>query len=323
MHRSPYRTQALETHGDARENLHPNAEQMGAGWPHDRRSTGGVALTGTRCPVVARPAPGGVLPVRVSRALHPARGNARRIPSVAGVAALSELRINSADYPVGLGGSHQRQAVRVLDPEQYGRVRTKGKPAKFSLDLWFHLTLDALWILNGIIFFVMLFATGQWARVGPTSWDVFPNALSALLQYASLDWPLENGWNNYNSLQLLSYFTTIFIAAPLAILTGLRMSGAWPENATGLNRAYPIAAARAFRFPVMIYFAAFIIVHVTLVLATGGGAEPEPHVRRQRRRRMTGLWVFAASLAVMVGAWGLARPLFLRPVASLMGKVNR
>jgi len=204
-----------------------------------------------------------------------------------------------------------------------GPVRTKGKPAKISLDLWFHLTLDALWILNGIVFFALLFATGQWARVVPTNWDVFPNALSALLQYASLNWPLENGWNNYNSLQLLSYFTTIFIAAPLAILTGLRMSGAWPINATGLNRAYPIAAARALHFPVMIYFAAFIIVHVTLVLATGAVRNLNHLYAASDDGGWTGLWVFAASLAVMVGAWGLARPLFLRPVASLMGKVSR
>jgi hypothetical protein len=35
-----------------------------------------------------------------------------------------------------------------------------------------------------------------------------------------------------------------------------------------------------------------------------------------------GFWIFAASVAVMVGAWFLARPLFLRPIASLMGKVT-
>jgi thiosulfate reductase cytochrome b subunit len=204
-----------------------------------------------------------------------------------------------------------------------GLIRTKGKPAKISLDLWFHLTLDALWILNGIVFLVLLFATGQWMRVVPTSWDVFPNALSALLQYASLDWPLENGWNNYNSLQLLSYFTTIFIAAPLAILTGLRMSGAWPKNATRLNRAYPIEAARALHFPVMMYFASFIIVHVTLVLATGAVRNLNHLYAASDDDGWAGLWVFAASVTVMVGAWWLARPLFLRPLASLMGKVGR
>ena len=204
-----------------------------------------------------------------------------------------------------------------------GLLRTQGKPAKISLDLWFHLTLDALWVLNGIVFFVLLFSTGQWMRVVPTSWHVFPNALSALLQYASLNWPLENGWNNYNSMQQLSYFTTVFIAAPLAILTGLRMSGAWPKNATGLNRAYPIEAARAVHLPVMIYFTAFIIVHVTLVLATGAVRNLNHMYAATDDEGWAGLWVFAGSVAVMVGAWWVARPLFLRPLASLMGKVSR
>jgi len=75
-----------------------------------------------------------------------------------------------------------------------GFIKTKNAPGKISLDLWFHLTLDALWILNGLVFVILLFATGQWMRVVPTSWDIIPNAVSAGLQYLSLDWPLENGW---------------------------------------------------------------------------------------------------------------------------------
>ncbi|MEU5849212.1 hypothetical protein [Saccharopolyspora shandongensis] len=47
-------------------------------------------------------------------------------------------------------------------------------------------------------------------------WEVFPNALSAALQYASLDWPTENGWVHYNALQQLAYFTTVLVATPLA-----------------------------------------------------------------------------------------------------------
>src|SRR5690554_4628715 len=140
-----------------------------------------------------------------------------------------------------------------------GLIRTKGTPKKISLDLWFHQSLDVVWVLNGLVFYVLLFATGQWMRLVPTSWDVFPNAFSAALQYVSLNWPTENGWVNYNSLQLLTYFLTVFVAAPLAIITGIRMSGAWPAKATRLNKAYPIEWARAVHFPVMLYFVLFKI----------------------------------------------------------------
>jgi thiosulfate reductase cytochrome b subunit len=204
-----------------------------------------------------------------------------------------------------------------------GLIRTKNPPSKISLDLWFHLTMDALWILNGIVFIVLLLATGQWLRIIPTSWDIVPNALSAALQYASLDWPTENGWLNYNALQVLAYFTTVFIAAPLALATGLRMSGAWPKKAMKLNKAYPIELARAIHFPVMLYFVFFIIVHVALVLATGALRNLNHMYASRDDGSWAGFWIFAASLAVMVVAWFLARPLFLRPVASLTGKVSR
>ena len=204
-----------------------------------------------------------------------------------------------------------------------GPIRTKNPPSKISLELWFHLTMDALWVLNGIVFVVLLLATGQWMRIVPTSWDIIPNALSAALQYASLSWPTENGWLNYNALQVLAYFTTVFIAAPLALATGLRMSGAWPKNATKLNKAYPIEVARAIHFPVMLYFVFFIIVHVALVLATGALRNLNHMYASRDDGSWVGFWIFAASLAVMIAAWFLARPLFLRPVASLIGKVSR
>jgi thiosulfate reductase cytochrome b subunit len=204
-----------------------------------------------------------------------------------------------------------------------GLVRTKNPPAKISLHLWLHLSLDALWVLNGAIFFILLFATGQWMRIVPTSWDVFPNAISAALQYASLDWPAENGWVNYNSLQLLAYFVTVFIAAPLAIITGLRMSSAWPKHTEKLNKIYPIEAARAVHLPVMFYFVGFIIVHVTLVLATGALRNVNHMYAGRDDASWVGFWIFAASLVVMIAAWIAARPLLLRPVASLTGSVTR
>jgi thiosulfate reductase cytochrome b subunit len=198
-----------------------------------------------------------------------------------------------------------------------------GRGPKISIALWFHQSLDVLWLVNGAVFVALLFATGQWMRIVPTSWEVFPNALSAALQYASLDWPTENGWVNYNSLQQMAYFLTVFIAAPLAALSGFRMSGVWPKNAKKLSQAYPLEWARAVHFPVMVYFVIFIVVHVVLVLATGVlrnlnhmyGASDDVH--------WLGFWIFVASLAVITAGWFAARPLVLTSIARLFGKVSR
>ena len=122
-----------------------------------------------------------------------------------------------------------------------GLLKTKNPPKKITLETSAHLSLDTVWLANGILFVVLLFISGQCVRVVPISWDIFPNAISVGIQYLSLNWPTENGWVNYNALQLLAYFVTIFIAAPLAAITGLRMSPAWSNNWTRLNRLYPLA----------------------------------------------------------------------------------
>ncbi|WP_309080130.1 cytochrome b/b6 domain-containing protein [Zhihengliuella sp.] len=203
-----------------------------------------------------------------------------------------------------------------------GLIKTKNPPKRISINLWLHLTLDALWVLNGLVFLVLIFATGHWARIVPTSWEIFPNAVSAGLQYLSLNWPLENGWVNYNSLQVLAYFVTVFIAAPLAVITGLRMSEAWPKKAA-VNRFYPIEAARAVHFPTMVYFVAFIVAHVALVLATGARRNLSHMFAAQEDAGWLGFWIFLVSVAVMAAGWFLARPALLAPIASLMGRVSR
>lgn len=206
-------------------------------------------------------------------------------------------------------------------PSVFWSPRNNGK-RKISLNLWFHQSLDLLWVTNGVIFVVLLFVTGQWMKIVPTSWAVLPNALSAALQYVSLDWPTENGWVNYNSLQQLAYFATVFIAAPLAIATGVRMSGIWPKNATALNKAYPVEWARAIHFPVMLYFVAFIFVHVALVLATNALRNLNHMYASQDAVNWTGFWIFVASLVVIAVGWVAARPLVLAPIARLFGKVS-
>ncbi len=206
----------------------------------------------------------------------------------------------------------------------------RGNPkGKVSLTIWFHQGLDIFWLVNGVVFVVLLFVTGQWMRIVPTSWEVFPNALSAALQYVSLDWPTENGWVNYNSLQQLAYFSTVFLAAPLAAITGFRMSGMWPKDNARLSAAYPVEWARKVHFPVMLYFVVFIFIHVALVFATGAlrnlnhmYASLGSVDGAQYADNWTGFWFFVASLVVIAAAWVAARPLVLAPIARLFGTVS-
>ncbi|KHK95385.1 hypothetical protein LK09_19320 [Microbacterium mangrovi] len=215
----------------------------------------------------------------------------------------------------GLGVRNQKR------PTVFWTPRGAAK-RKVSLTLWTHQALDTLWILNGLVFVVLLFATGQWMRLVPTSWAVFPNAISAALQYASLNWPHDDGWINYNSLQQLTYFGVVFLLAPLAIVTGVRMSTVWPKDAKRLNRVYPVEWARAVHFPVMIIFVLFVIVHVFLVFATGALRNLNHMYGASDAVNWVGFWWFAASLLVIAAGWAALRPLVLAPIARLFGTVS-
>lgn len=193
-----------------------------------------------------------------------------------------------------------------------GQIGLPGLRHSIGLARWWHLTVDVFWLLNGLVFIVLLFVTGRWERIVPTSWDVFPNALSVAIQYLSLNWPTEDGWVAYNSLQQLAYFITVFVAAPLAMITGLGMSPALSTRFKRPSRIVSIQTARSLHFLVLVWFLLFIVAHVTLVFATSA-LENLNHIYAGRTDgSWIGFWIFAASMVVVIVGWVAATPFTLR-----------
>ena len=190
-------------------------------------------------------------------------------------------------------------------PAQFG---LPGLRHSIGLARWWHLGTDALWLLNGVVFYILLFTTGHWRRLVPTSWEVFPNALSSLIQYLSLDWPTETGWTAYNGLQLLAYFITVFVAAPLALLTGLGMSPALSTRFKRVSRLLSIQVARSLHFLVLAWFLLFIVIHVTLVFTTGALVNLNHIYAGRDDHTWVGFGMFAVSMVVVVIGWVAATP---------------
>lgn len=181
-----------------------------------------------------------------------------------------------------------------------------------GLARWWHLGVDVLWLTNGVVFYVLLFSSGEWRRVVPTSWQVFPDAASTLLQYLSLSWPTDNSWVAYNGLQVLAYFITIFVAAPLAMVTGLGMSPALSTRFRFISKRLSIQAARSLHFLVMCWFLFFIVVHVTLVFTTGALRNLNHIYPGNNGDSWLGFGMFAASMVLVLIAWVAATPVTLR-----------
>lgn len=212
-------------------------------------------------------------------------------------------------------GMTQRREAK---PAAYWAPRSRPRE-KISVNLWLHLVLDIAWVVLGAIFYVLLFATGQWMRIVPTSWEVFPQAVSAGIQYLSLDWPSENPWVYYNALQELSYFLVVFVASPLAILSGARMSPMWPKQWD----FFPMRTARALHFPTMVFFVAFLVVHIALVATTGlRGNLNAMFAATEDPTGWTGTILFLVAAAIIAGGWALARPVLVAPLAAKTGNVT-
>ena len=193
-----------------------------------------------------------------------------------------------------------------------GQIGLPGIRHSIGLARWWHLGVDTLWLLNGAVFYVLLFTTGQWRHVVPTSWSVIPNAVSVGIQYLSLQWPVESGWVAYNSLQLIAYFVTIFIAAPLALLTGLGMSPALSTRFKPISRLFSIQVARSLHFLVLVWFLLFITIHVALVFTTGLLRNLNHIYAGRDATDWVGFAIFAASMVVVVVGWVAATPFTLR-----------
>jgi DMSO/TMAO reductase YedYZ molybdopterin-dependent catalytic subunit len=164
------------------------------------------------------------------------------------------------------------------------------------------------WVGNGLVFVALLFTTGQWKRLVPTSGRVFPEAWAVFVHYATFHLPPEpDGFFRYNALQQLAYFAVVFILAPLAILTGPSMSPAL----TNRFRWYPFLpgnrqVGRSIHFLVMCAFVLFVLAHVAMVATTGLIRNMNHIVRGTDDANPAGLYLGLAGIAAVVVANGLA-----------------
>lgn len=123
------------------------------------------------------------------------------------------------------------------------------------------------WVLNGIVYIVLLFATGEWTRLIPTSWSIFPAALHTFLIYISFHIPPASDFRPFDPLQQLAYASVVFLLAPFMLLTAAAMSPAiaarfpWYIKLFGGRQS-----ARSLHFLSLIAFILFILVHTALVL---------------------------------------------------------
>ena len=181
-----------------------------------------------------------------------------------------------------------------------------------GLSRWWHFSVNLLWLVNGVAFYALLFSTDQWRRLVPLTWEVFPAALSTAIQYASLNFPVDHSWTRYNGLQQLSYFITVFVAAPVSIATGLMQSPAISNALGWFGRVFNRQAMRSLHFISFAWFVGFILAHGVMVFITGIRQNTNHMFGGVDNASWTGFPLFVLAMVFLAIAWLWASPFTIR-----------
>jgi len=147
-------------------------------------------------------------------------------------------------------------------------------PSSYSLSAGRRWHLAFAWVLAiGLIAYLIasLINRHAWRDLFPRPADLAPRHLwQEIRDHARLRFPTGEAALRYNILQKLAYLGVLFVLLPLIVLTGLTMSpgvdAAWPWL---LDLFGGRQSARSIHFIAAGCIAAFIFVHVLMVLLAG------------------------------------------------------
>ena len=200
--------------------------------------------------------------------------------------------------PVVMPTGTAKDDARYLSP----LIGLPGGKHTLGMSRHWHFVSVLFWVGNGAVYIVLLFATGQWRRLVPVSWQIVPDAWAIFVHYVTFHMPAEpSTFYHYNALQQLSYFAVVFILAPLSILTGPSMSPAlvnrftWYPKLPG-NRQI----GRSLHFLAMCGFIAFIIAHVFMVAITGLASNMNHIVVGKDNESLLGIYLGVVGLVVLL-----------------------
>ena len=145
-------------------------------------------------------------------------------------------------------------------------------PGRKNLGLgrhWHFMTIQ-FWILTGVVYVGLVFATGYWHYLIPTRWALVPDSIHSIGTYLRFELPPKIPGQPFEPAQKLAYFVVIFLLAPFQIATGAAMSPSLLARFPWYGRLFGgKQGARSLHFLGMCAFGAFIAVHVFMVVVLG------------------------------------------------------
>jgi len=186
-----------------------------------------------------------------------------------------------------------------------------------------HFFCAIFWILNGLLYVVLLFASGEWRRLVPTSWSRFPEAVRDGWIYLHLQAPPAG--DPYNALQQLTYAGVVFVLAPILMLTGAAMSPAIAARYPWYLRLFGgRQPARSIHFLSLLAIVGFTLVHILLVAVEDFPRNMAWIIHGHYEKETFAVWTGLAGLVVVLAlhVWATLFTLrHRRPVQRWLGAV--
>ncbi|MBC2778501.1 cytochrome b/b6 domain-containing protein [Parasphingopyxis marina] len=164
--------------------------------------------------------------------------------------------------------------------DENGDTSTRAFPSWATIPGYYSLAIGRLWhfffawvlVLAGLSYWIWSFANRHIQRdLAPRRSELKPSHIwHDIKDHARLRFPTGAAALRYNILQKTSYLLVLFVLLPLIVLTGLTMSpsmdAAWPWL---LDIFGGRQSARSIHFICAFLIAAFILVHLVMVVLAG------------------------------------------------------
>jgi DMSO/TMAO reductase YedYZ molybdopterin-dependent catalytic subunit/thiosulfate reductase cytochrome b subunit len=168
------------------------------------------------------------------------------------------------------GADSRRMWTSLDEEESWSPVIALPGRKNLGLGRHWHFMTVQFWILTGVVYIILVFATGYWHYLIPTHWSIIPDSIRAVGTYLHFQLPDPIPGQPYEPAQKLSYFLVIFVLAPFQIATGAAMS---PSVLARFPRYGNLfggkQGARSLHFLGLCAFAAFTALHTFMVIVHG------------------------------------------------------
>jgi methionine sulfoxide reductase catalytic subunit len=212
------------------------------------------------------------------------------------------------------------------EEEDYSPLIALPGHKKLGMGRHWHFISVLGWILVGLSYYILLFATGQWQRYWPRSWATFVEAGNDMITYMTFNLPPVLPNEPLDAMQKLTYAGVIFLLAPFQILTGAAQSPAIEARFPWFVRLWGgRQCARSLHFLGLVAFLVFIAIHLSMVFFWGWGqlnaAMIFGSIRNVTLGTVLSFVIIGTIVAVHVAAtvWSLRHPVQVRRI---LGAVN-